>query len=62
MQPLWLNGATLTIALLFYLWKTYRQIHEKRRRALRDRVTYMLWTMAEEVEFADAPDPVHCPG
>jgi hypothetical protein len=59
MQPIWLNVAALAVALIFYLWKSHRQILERRRRAVRDRVTYMLWVMAEEQEGAEAQTVGH---
>jgi hypothetical protein len=55
MHPVWFNVAALAVALIFYVWKSHRLIQERRasrqtrRRYLRDRVTFMLWVMAEEV-------------
>jgi hypothetical protein len=46
MQPLWGNIAVLTIAVIFYTWRAFSQGRERRERALRERVAYMLWVMA----------------
>ena len=43
---------TAAVALIYVIYGTYRDrvTHEQRReRVLRDRVTYMLWVMANQV-------------
>jgi hypothetical protein len=40
------NVAALTVVCIYYMWRVYRFTMEQRERILRDRVTYMLWTMA----------------
>ncbi len=47
MQPIWCNVAALAVALIFYLWRTYRHLLLRRQRQLRERVAYMLWVMAQ---------------
>jgi hypothetical protein len=44
-------ASALSVAVLFYSWRSYHQIHETRQKKLRERVTYMLWVMANS-----APD------
>ena len=48
-----LNVAALAVAVIFYTWRTYATIERKRRRRLRQRVAFMLWAMAEQVEYDD---------
>ncbi len=50
MQPIWCNVAVLAVALLFYIWRTHIQMTQRRTAALRERVAYMLWVMAERAE------------
>jgi hypothetical protein len=46
MQPIWVNAAALTVALIYYGWRSFEQIRQRRDRARRERVAYMLWIMA----------------
>jgi hypothetical protein len=39
-------ASALSVAVLFYSWRSY---HEMRMKKLRERVTYMLWVMANSV-------------
>ncbi len=54
MLPISLNVAALAVAVIFYTWRSYAVIQRKRQRRLRERVAYMLWAMAEQVDFEDA--------
>ena len=54
MSPISLNVAALAVAVIFYTWRSYAVIQRKRQRRLRERVAYMLWVMAEQVDFEDA--------
>jgi hypothetical protein len=56
MQPIWLNGATFAVVLIYYVWNLHRQMLERRRRKLRERVAYMLWVMAEEIESPETTE------
>jgi hypothetical protein len=38
--------AALTVASVFYCYREYYTLLQKKNRRLRDRVTYMLWVMA----------------
>jgi hypothetical protein len=39
-------ASALSVALLFYSLRSYNQKNEQRQKKLRERVTYMLWVMA----------------
>jgi len=41
------NVAALMVAGLFYCWRAYHEAQLKRQRVLHERVTYMLWVMAQ---------------
>ena len=47
----WQAGAlaALSVALLFYSWRSLTQKNEQQHDQLRERVTYMLWVMANSV-------------
>jgi hypothetical protein len=46
MQPMWANIAALTVAIIYYTWRNFDDIRRRRDRLLRERVAYMLWTIA----------------
>jgi hypothetical protein len=50
MQLFWANAAALTVALIFYTWRTYDQLRRRRGRLLRERVAYMLWVLATRTD------------
>jgi hypothetical protein len=43
------NVSALAVATLFYYWRNYHQDLERRERLLRERVSYMLWMLAQSV-------------
>jgi hypothetical protein len=47
MPTVYCNLCALAVATIFYGWREYQSRHDRRERVLRDRVTYMLWVMAE---------------
>jgi hypothetical protein len=49
MQTIFTSVAALAVAQIFYLWRSYRDMVRQKQRLLRERVTYMLWTMANAV-------------
>jgi hypothetical protein len=50
MQVAYCNLAVVTITAIYYAWRHYNEaLVKQRERRLRERVTYMLWTMANEV-------------
>jgi hypothetical protein len=46
MHPISVNLAALAVAVLYYLWRDVARVRQRRQRALRERVAYMLWIMA----------------
>jgi hypothetical protein len=50
MHPLTGSIAALAVASIYYVWKSYFQLQLRRKQTLRERVTYMLWVMAHQVE------------
>ena len=54
MQPIVTNMAALAVATLYYVWRAYHQTRRQRECVLRQRVTYMLWVMAERVHGCDS--------
>jgi hypothetical protein len=49
MPTLMCNMSALAVATLFYYWRRYREHHEQCEGVLRQRLTYMLWVMANTV-------------
>jgi hypothetical protein len=57
MQAIWCNVAVLTVALIFYVWRTHQTLRQQRRqRLLRQRVAYMLWVMADQQDNNSCTD------
>jgi hypothetical protein len=50
MQTICCNLAALAVAGIFYTWRTYFEKQGRRERTLRERVTYLLWVMAGQVQ------------
>jgi hypothetical protein len=50
MHPLLTALPTLTVSALYCAWNLYRSTQFQRQRRLRERVAYMLWVLATEVE------------
>jgi hypothetical protein len=48
-----LNVAALAVAIIFYTWRGYARILHQRDQRLRERVAFMLWAMAEQVDVED---------
>jgi hypothetical protein len=55
MQPLIGTFHVLAVTVIFCLWQAYRQALLVREWRLRERVAYMLWVMANQVEEAGTP-------
>jgi hypothetical protein len=62
MELLCCNVAALAVAFLYYTWRAYHQARRARERVLRERVTYMLWVMADRIESGSRPVFVVRPG
>ncbi len=43
------GAAALAVAGIFYTWRSYHDMIAHKQRTLRERVTYMLWVMANGV-------------
>jgi hypothetical protein len=54
MEPIVTNMAALAVATLYYVWRAHYQTRRNRARILRERVSYMLWVMAERVQGCDS--------
>ena len=50
MQLLFTSLPTLTVSILYCAWNAYRGVRLLRERTLRERVAYMLWIIATEVD------------
>jgi hypothetical protein len=50
MSMLYLNVAALAVAIVYCLYATHLRILQRRQRQVRERVAYMLWTMAERID------------
>jgi hypothetical protein len=42
--------AALSVTSIYYVWRAYQQVMLQRERRLRERVAYMLWVVADQVE------------
>lgn len=54
MHLLLLNVAACAVALVYCIYQTHRRLAQKKHRLLRQRVAYMLWTVAVKTEHSDA--------
>jgi hypothetical protein len=54
MQPIVSNMAALTVAMLFYLWRAHYQTRMLRQRKLCERVAFLLWIVAEQIQGSDS--------
>jgi hypothetical protein len=45
---------TLAVSIIYCLWQGYRLSQLRHERVLRERVTFMLWAMAHELEEGDS--------
>jgi hypothetical protein len=50
MQPLYGCFSALAVTAIYYVWRAYIQSPYLQERALHQRVAYMLWIMANQVE------------
>jgi hypothetical protein len=61
MNPIWSGIAALVVACIYYIFRAYCQVQERKQRLLRERVAFMLWVVADAVE-SNKPLSVHCRG
>lgn len=45
-----LTFQTIAVAAIYCIWHAYREAVDRRRPNLRDRVAYMLWAAANDLE------------
>jgi hypothetical protein len=50
MQPLYSTFTALAVTSIYVLWQRYIMARTHRERTIKERVTYMLWTMACQVQ------------
>jgi hypothetical protein len=55
MNPIWSSTAALAVAVIFYIYRAYLQVLDRKQRKLRERVAYMLWVMASGIESGKRP-------
>jgi hypothetical protein len=48
MNPWFFSCATLAVSAIYCIWKVYFRAQQKLQRVIRDRVTYMLWVIANQ--------------
>jgi hypothetical protein len=48
MQPFSSSVATLAVSTIYCIWRAYTTAQGRKEQTLRERVTYMLWSMAEQ--------------
>jgi hypothetical protein len=55
MQMLAFCYPVLAVSIIYCTWLSYRRVQFRRGRVLRDRVTFMLWTMANQIPHGRQP-------
>lgn len=50
MHPMAGSIAALAVASIYFVWRRYIQIMQRHHRTLRERVAYMLWVMAMQID------------
>jgi hypothetical protein len=50
MDPMTSTLPTLMVTAVYYLWHVYQREKLRRGRLLRERVTYMLWVIAQGID------------
>jgi len=59
MSPIWSSVAALAVAVIYYVFRAYALVQERKKRKLRQRVAYMLWVMANGMERSKEMLSVH---
>jgi hypothetical protein len=62
MQPIVTPFTALVVAMLYYLWRAYYQVYQRRRRILCQRVACLLWAVAEQIKNSDSDLSAACRG
>jgi hypothetical protein len=50
MHPMAGSIAALAVASIYFVWKRYYLFQQHQQRTLRERVAYLLWVMAVQIE------------
>jgi hypothetical protein len=50
MQPFYSTFTALVVTTIYILWQRFSDGRLRRDRAIQERVTYMLWTIASQVQ------------
>ena len=50
MQPLYSTFTALAVTSIYVVWQRYISARVRQERTIQERVTYMLWTMACQVQ------------
>ncbi len=50
LQPIFAALPTLAVSMVYCFYRAYALIQKQRQKRLRERVAWMLWVMAEQVE------------
>ncbi len=58
MQAVLMTLPTLAVSTVYCLWNIYRSAYCQRSRRLRERVAYMLWVMATEIDSSPRPSAI----
>jgi hypothetical protein len=48
MNPWFISCPTLAVAAIYCIWKPYFRAQQKLQQIIRERVTYMLWVIANQ--------------
>lgn len=62
MQLLLTNMTALAVAMLYYLWRAQYHMLLRRRRVLCQRVAYLLWAAAGQIQSSDSGLSASCRG
>ena len=62
MHMLVTNMTALAVGTLYYLWRAHHQEQVRRRRILRERVAFLLWTVAGQIQNSDSGLSASCRG
>ncbi len=54
MHPILTTIPTLAVSAIYCVWHLYYQVQARRRKKLAERVSYMLWVMANEADYAES--------
>ena len=59
MQLFFCSAAILAVTVIYLFWKSYNDGLERRDKRIRERVTYLLWVMADLDNLPPTPSGFH---